>query len=149
MRHECSAENEDHMSSESIASLSIIQTWMEKLQLCLFKTSEWSPMEINDWEDLVKNMHQHWIAETNDNKFPKLHMLLHAVHFVRRHGYLGRVSEERIESFHAQYNIKFYDHHFNSSHNQDERIRRTLADFALICIQSYALEQEEKVKKSL
>ena len=62
-------------------------------------------------------------------------MLYHAVEFVERYRFLGRVSEAQIESFHAQFNDLFHKQHRNQARNIDERIRRCLADSSLHAVQ--------------
>jgi len=52
-------------------------------------------------------------------------MLLHAAEFAARHKGLGRYSEARIESGHAEFNTAYLDTHRNSSQDTAERVRRS------------------------
>jgi hypothetical protein len=67
-------------------------------------------------------------------------MLLHSLEFAERHRFLGRASEAQIESYHAQFNTLFHDHHLNMAHNDVERQRRTLADTSLRAVQPVLMQ---------
>ena len=73
---------------------------------------------------------------TNRPLFPKIHMLHHAAEFVSKHHALGLFSEAPIESFHARFNEKYRDHHYNKGSSKAERIRRSHADLLLESISS-------------
>ena len=62
-------------------------------------------------------------------------MLKHSLEFAERHRFLGRVSEAQIESYHYQFKKRFNQQHLNMSHDDPERLRRTLADKTLHAVQ--------------
>ena len=68
-------------------------------------------------------------------------MLVHTVEFVERHRFLGAFSEAQIESNHYKFNALFHKQHLNMCNNIDERLRRLLADVALIKIQPIAADE--------
>jgi hypothetical protein len=119
------------------ASHSILSLWLQQLHSALLHSREWEPAEIDAWRSVVDDIWQHWQAETSIAPFPKLHMLHHAVEFAERHRFLGRVSEAQIESFHAQFNTLFHNHHRNQGGNTSERLRRSLADASLRAVQPF------------
>jgi hypothetical protein len=119
------------------ATHSILTRWLQQLHHCLLRAGNWTAAEIGAWRSVVDDIWQHWVAETGIAAFPKLHMLRHSLEFAERHRFLGRASEAQIESFHAQFNTFFHDHHLNQGGNTAERLRRSLADAALRAVQPY------------
>ena len=119
------------------ASHSILSRWLQQLHHCLLHSDDWKAADIDAWRLVASDIHQHWQAETSIAAFPKLHMLHHAVEFAERHRFLGRASEAQIESFHAQFNTLFHDHHLNQGDNTTERLRRCLADASLRAVQPF------------
>jgi hypothetical protein len=120
------------------ATHSILTRWLQQLHDHLLHKDEWTPKQIEDWRAAVDDIQQHWCAETSQAAFPKLHMLRHSLEFVERYRFLGRASEVQIESFHAQFNMLFHDHHLNQGGNTAERLRRSLADATLRAVQPFA-----------
>jgi hypothetical protein len=119
------------------ASHSILSRWLQQLHRCLLHSNDWTAADIDAWRTAVRDIHQHWRAETSINAFPKLHMLHHSVDFAERHRFLGRASEAQIESFHAAFNALFHKQHRNQSNNTAERLRRSLADATLRAVQPF------------
>jgi len=117
------------------ATHSILSRWLEQLHDFLLHKGVWNSDDIESWRSVVDDIWQHWCAETSQAAFPKLHMLRHSLEFAERHRFLGRASEAQIESFHAQFNTLFHDHHLNQGSNTSERMRRSLADAALRAVQ--------------
>jgi len=117
------------------ASHSILTRWLQSLHDHLLHKKEWTPKQIEEWRAAVDDIQQHWCEETGQDAFPKLHMLRHSLEFAERHRFLGRASEAQIESFHAQFNTLFHDHHFNKGGNTAERLRSSLADATLRAVQ--------------
>jgi hypothetical protein len=103
----------------------------------LLRSDDWEPDDIEEWRTAVDDIQQHWQSEAHSKPFPKLHMLRHALQFAERHRFLGRASEAQIESFHAQFNALFHNHHLNQGGNTAERLRRSLADAALRAVQPF------------
>jgi hypothetical protein len=113
------------------ASHSILTRWLHQLHDHLLHKGDWTAQQLTDWRAAVDDIQQHWQAEAHSKPFPKLHMLRHSLEFAERHRFLGRASEAQIESFHAQFNTLFHDHHLNQGGNTAERLRRSLADASL------------------
>jgi len=129
------AEKESSLSAYQQATHSVLSRWLHQLHDHLLHKSDWTAEEIDQWHAAVDDIQQNWCRETGRDAFPKLHMLRHALEFAERHRFLGRASEAQIESYHAQFNSLFHDHHFNMAHNDAERQRRTLADTTLHSLQ--------------
>jgi len=55
-------------------------------------------------------MQSEWTAVTNTTVTPKVHMLTHAVEWVKKHRRLGVCSEAQIESYHARFTRIMNDH---------------------------------------
>jgi hypothetical protein len=121
------------------ATHSLLSRWLQQLHSALLHSRDWEPGEIDACRGIVDDIQVHWIAEAHSQPFTKLHMLRHAVEFAERHRFLGRASEAQIESFHAQFNSLYHDHHLNMAGNMGERLRRSLADAALRAVQPFAL----------
>jgi hypothetical protein len=122
-------------SSAQKASLSVLSRWLKTLQHHLLHKKDWELKDIEEWRGAVDDILKHFCQEVHCNPFPKLHMLRHSLEFAERHRFLGRASEAQIESFHAQFNTLFHDHHLNQGSNIAERLRRSLADAALRAVQ--------------
>jgi hypothetical protein len=123
------------VTDECKATFSVLKGWLDKLHQYLLHKGDWKPDDIEAWRCAVDDIQQHWQAETHSAPFPKLHMLRHSLEFAERHRFLGRASEAQIESFHAQFNTLFHDHHLNQGSNTAERLRRCLADATLRAVQ--------------
>jgi len=123
------------LPAATTASHSILTRWLQQLHHCLLRSDDWTAADLDAWRSVVSDIHSNWRAETFIAAFPKLHMLHHTVDFAERHRFLGRTSEAQIESFHAQFNTLFHDHHLNQGGNTAERLRRSLADAALRAVQ--------------
>ena len=117
-----------------------LKRWLAKLHDHLLHKKDWAAKEIKDWRAAVKDMQDNWCGETSQAAFPQLHMLLHSLEFAERHRFLGRASEAQIESYHAQFNTLFHEHHLNMAHNDAERQRRTLADTSLRAVQPLLMQ---------
>jgi hypothetical protein len=140
IKRECSATllaAADDADAATKASHSVLSRWLKQLHHCLLHSDDWTPADIDAWRSVVKDIHQHWQAETSQNAFPKLHMLHHTVDFAERFRFLGRASEAQIESFHAAFNTLFHRQHRNQASNTDERLRRSLADATLRAVQPF------------
>jgi hypothetical protein len=114
----------------------ILIYWIQQLSNSLLHGEEWTRDEINEFKCLVKQIQSSWSGCTNRPLFPKIHMLHHAAEFVSKHHALGLFSEAPIESFHAKFNEKYRDHHYNKGSSKAERIRRSHADLLLESISS-------------
>ena len=121
------------------ATHSILSRWLQSLHDHLLHKAEWTAKQIENWRAAVNDIQQHWCVEAHSKPFPKLHMLRHSLEFAERHRFLGRASEAQIESFHAQFNTLFHDHHLNQGGNTAERLRRSLADATLRAVQPFVL----------
>ena len=132
-----SAAEKGGVTAEQKASHGVLSRWLKLLHDHLLHKKEWTPQQIDDWRAAVNDIQQHWCAVTSHAAFPKLHMLLHSLEFAERHRFLGRVSEAQIESYHAQFNRLFNDHHLNQGSNTTERLRRCLADACLRAVQPF------------
>lgn len=115
----------------SIRNLRKMEYWATQLQLRLTKFSIWTADARARFKALVIDIWHNWVAVTGDHSFPKLHMLGHLCIFTDDHGVLVEVSESTIEACHA--NVSRYHDvtHANSSWNEAQRLRRTLASVAL------------------
>jgi hypothetical protein len=129
------AASSSSLSSAITATHSILSRWLQQLHSSLLHCRDWTSDNIDAWRCVVDDIQQHWCTETSIATFPKLHMLRHTVEFAERHRFLGRASEAQIESFHAQFNELFHDHHHNRGRHTAERLRRSLADAALRAVQ--------------
>lgn len=123
------------LSAATRATFSILKSWLQKLHEHLLHKDDWEMEDIEAWRAAVDDIWQNWRAETNQDAFPKLHMLRHCLEFAERHRFLGRASEAQIESFHASFNTRFHKHHLNQAGNISERLRRCLADATLRAVQ--------------
>ena len=131
------AEKENELSAAQKSSHSTIKRWLQQLHDHLLHKGDWTATQIESWRAAVHDMQQNWCSETGQAAFPKLHMLRHSLDFAERHRFLGRASEAQIESYHAQFNTLFHDHHLNQGANTAERLRRSLADAALHAVQPF------------
>jgi hypothetical protein len=125
------------LSASTTATHSILTRWLQQLHSALLHSRDWTANDLASWRAVVDDIQQHWCAETASKPFPKLHMLRHSLEFAERHRFLGRASEAQIESFHAQFNTLFHDHHLNQGGNTAERLRRCLADATLRAVQPF------------
>lgn len=110
-------------------------SWLTSMNENLLHTNEWNPSARGKWEKKVNEIQKDWKKHLGQDPFPKLHMLRHTHEFAERHHFLGKASEQALESFHHTFNNLFHKHHFNQAHNTAERLRRCLADTALLAIQ--------------
>jgi hypothetical protein len=125
------------VTAATAASHSTLTRWLQQLHHCLLRSGDWSAADIDAWRTVVRDIHQHWCAETSQTPFPKLHMLHHSIDFAERHRFLGRASESQIESCHAFFNSLVHKQHRNQSGNTAERLRRCLADASLRTVQLF------------
>ena len=109
--------------------------WMRVLHNRLLHAKDWEEVDLFSFRAFLDDIYKHWCRTTGEEPFPKLHMLRHAVEFAERNKFLGRASEAQIESFHAQFNTLFHDHHLNQGSNTAERLRRCLSDATLRAVQ--------------
>ena len=129
-------QGEEHeLTADQKSSHSTLKRWLINLHDHLLRKSDWTSKQIEEWRAAVQDIQQNWSSETGQAAFPKLHMLRHSLEFAERHRFLGRASEAQIESYHAQFNTLFHDHHLNQGGNTAERLRRSLADAALHAVQ--------------
>lgn len=118
----------------------VLSSWLTGLYDHLLPKASASRADIKRFAALVQDMQQNWRGQTGDRPTPKLHMLTHAVAFMRRNSALGRFSESALESAHAQFNRLWEHTHRNSSHDHLLRMRRSLAD----CIVSQIAAAEKQ-----
>jgi hypothetical protein len=135
-----SAEKEGALTADQKSTYTTLKRWLENLHDHLLHKEDWTAKEIEDWRAAVKDIQDNWCQETGTDAFPQLHMLLHSLEFAERHRFLGRASEAQIESYHAQFNTLFHDHHLNMAHNDAERQRRSLADTSLHAVQPLLMQ---------
>jgi hypothetical protein len=121
------------------SNMRLMDHWLQALYKHMLHRRRWDPAEKWEFRNTVDAIIEGWCSVTGDHIFPKLHMLFHARAFAETHGHLGRYSEAPIESMHAHMNRLFHTTHRNSSHNQPEQYRRSLADVALPAAQPAAL----------
>ncbi len=122
----------------------ILDEWIDKLHKYLLSKKTWDEEDKQAWSDVVNEIRSNWKDLTGDTAFPKLHMLLHTVEFIERHGFLSLLDEQPMESTHCQANRLFMDHHFNSRNDEAERLRRVLADLVILeIIPVMKLDDEE------
>jgi len=119
------------------AKIKQLAGWMRILHDRLLHDGDWEEPDLHVFRSFLDGIYKHWRRTSGHEPFPKLHMLRHAVEFAERHRFLGRASEAQIESFHAQFNTLFHDHHLNQGGNTAERLRRSLADATLRAVQPF------------
>jgi len=86
------------------------QLWISGLHRHLLHARNWTDAEVSEFTSLVASMQSEWTAVTNTTVTPKVHMLTHAVEWVKRHRRLGVCSEAQIESYHARFTRIMNDH---------------------------------------
>lgn len=143
------ARNGRQLTAAQQGQAEVLQLWMKSLHDELLPDKQFSETEVENLRVFVESIHQHWLAFTGILPFPKLHMLHHIVEFVTKHKFIGRVSEARMESYHAQFNELYNKRHRNSSHNKPERLRRCLADSVLSAIQPVLQRNKENEPPSM
>jgi hypothetical protein len=134
------ATNADDVTAATRATFSILKGWLQQLHDHLLHKDDWEPEDIEAWRATVDDIWQNWKAETQQDAFPKLHMLRHSLQFAERWRFLGRASEAQIESFHYEFKRLYHEHHLNLAHNEAERLRSCLADVALRAAQPFLLQ---------
>jgi hypothetical protein len=139
--HDASA-NKENFNAEQRSKLGILKCWLDNLHKFLLHKRTWTNQEIQEWREAIKDIHAHWCQETGQAAFPKLHMLFHTLEFAQRWGFLGKVSESQIESFHYKFNSIFKSHHLNLCRDTPERLRRCLADTVLQAVQPILIENK-------
>ena len=115
-------------------SLAVLQRWLTEFHTGLLRTGKWTPDDIKRWRELVDEVLAQWQKRVG-KPFPKLHLLKHTLHFAEHHRYLGRYSEQALESFHGKFNYLYHRQHRNKAKDDSERFRRSLAHAALVEIQ--------------
>jgi hypothetical protein len=128
-------ESSQSLSKAAAAKIKKLFGWMEILHKYLLHDRDWEATDLFVFRAFLDDIYKNWRRTSGQEPFPKLHMLRHAVEFAERHKFLGRASEAQIESFHAQFNDLFHNHHHNQAHNPPERLRCCLADVALRAVQ--------------
>ena len=68
---------------------------------------------------------------------------MHNYYFMQEHKLLSQVSEQQLESYHAQFNIKLWKHH-NNIKAIDTRLKRTLADLSLKTMKENTKKKQKK-----
>ena len=131
------------------ANATVLLRWMTGLKDSLLSAPHWDPRAVDTWRAFINDLLSHWVEETGDHAFPKLHMLTHSVDFLERYRFLGRASEAQLESFHATFNRLFHRHHNNQGAHTAERHRRSLADTALAAAQPSLVASERRRAKAL
>jgi hypothetical protein len=125
-------------------NIRLMDTWLRLLHKHMLHRRKWDPTMKWEFRQTITEILKRWVEVTGDKLFPKLHMLRHTREFAENHDHLGRYSEAPIESMHAHMNRLFHTTHRNSSHNQPEQYRRSLADVALPAAQPVALRDITK-----
>jgi len=109
-----------------------VQQWLEELDLYLLRADKWGIYNRFIFSSVCKIIVDSWAEVTGDHVFPKLHMLLHAGQFMQEHGFLGAVSEARLESVHAEFNRIYHCQHHNKVLEPAVRVSRSLSDHTLV-----------------
>jgi hypothetical protein len=78
-------EDKENISDEQKATHSMLSRWLQQLHDFLLHKDEWERDDIEAWRSVVNDIHSHWVQETKQAPFPKLHMLRHALEFAERH----------------------------------------------------------------
>jgi hypothetical protein len=112
--------------------LDILQYWMEQLHMNLLHKKRWEHEQENEFSSFVDQFLINWEAATNTRVTPKCHMLTHCRAFVAAHHHLARYGEAQMESYHATFRYTEQHNHGNQGNNTAERLRRTLADKAML-----------------
>jgi hypothetical protein len=119
----------------------LIAQWLASLHKRMLHGKVWTPVQVTEFKELVKNIQQGWEDTCNDGQWPKLHMLTHAAEFAEKHKMLGRLSEAPMESAHAQFNQLFHFNHRNKLRDKPEQFRRCLANVATGAVQPVVLKE--------
>jgi len=101
----------------------------------LLHCRDWTSDNINAWRYVVDDIQRYWCAEASIAAFPKLRMLRHTVNPPPSGIDFSAASEAQSESFHAQFNQLFHDHHHKRGIHTAERLRHSLVDAALRAVQ--------------
>lgn len=138
---------------DSIQRYTTLIRIMNQLQHFLLTLREWDDIKVDIWQQIVKFIQSNWREQTNTAAFPKIHMLVHAVEFARKHKFLSIGSESPMESFHHQFKVFFHQRHINQSRFPSERFRRCIADCAVLVMQPIVeaaneLKSLRKLKKT-
>ncbi len=102
--------------------------WVQLLTEHLTRDAVWPAQQIDDFAELVPEIQRDWTTVTGRKPTPKVHMLTHALQFVRRRGVLAQLSESTMESSHHVFNRLMTLSHSNLGEDLAERLRRRLAD---------------------
>jgi hypothetical protein len=121
-----STRNQQVSTTTEVHHLTTSLEWMKELKNILLNKDEFEEKEINKFTKTINEIITQWSTITNDNPFPKIHMLKHASEFLQENKFLGLVNESAIESCHAICNTYYYDHHSNCGNNTNTRLLRTL-----------------------
>ena len=103
--------------------ISILSNWMTSLFETLLRRKAWSEADVSSFEELQKEIWEHWESVAGRPPIPKIHALIHIAPFARRHGAVGLYSESEIESSHGESN-RAMETHKNMTQNPAERMRR-------------------------
>jgi hypothetical protein len=120
-------EANEHVEAADRDRVSMVMGWLTHLHHFLLLVCIWDEEQLKEFDSMVKEIIEQWHNVTQGHLFPKMHMLLHAVEFAKKHKFLGRVSESAIESSHAEFNELYNKHHLNQSTHPDVRMARSLS----------------------
>lgn len=105
------------------ARIAILSSWMHSLLHSLLHRDPWTEEDISSFEELRKEIWEHWESVAGRPPTPKIHALIHIAPFARRHGAVGLYSESELESSHGESN-RAMETHKNMTQNPAERMRR-------------------------
>ena len=105
------------------ARIAILSSWVRSLFESLLHRDPWTEEDISSFEDLRKEIWEHWESVAGRPPTPKIHALIHIAPFARRHGAVGLYSESELESTHGETN-RAMETHKNMTQQPAERMRR-------------------------
>jgi hypothetical protein len=108
-----------------------VMYWLQQLKIHLLHNKVFTTYNLNDFIFLVDQIQSNWEYVTNNKLIPKIHMLSHAIEFIKQHKYLGLYSESPIEHSHYMFNKLYRNTHYNMGGNTSVRIKRSHSDLLL------------------
>jgi hypothetical protein len=87
--------------------------WLQELKLHLLHNNIFTKNNLNEFSSLVEHIQTNWEGIINNKLIPKIHMLSHAIEFIKQHNYLGLYSESPIEHSHYMFNNLYRHTHYN------------------------------------
>jgi TolA-binding protein len=123
--------------------------WIEDMKVGLLEIKQFDRKARNEWRSTVNDIRTNWKAVTGTEPTPKVHMLGHSVEFIDRFGFLGRLSESQLESYHMLFNRLYHQNHHNCGNEYCEKLRRCLADMTLRGIQDYLMKHGLEIPQSV